>query len=43
MMEDFWIAECQDLRKGRGMGWAIPLASMVLQETLYSPGSTDMN
>jgi hypothetical protein len=26
-MEDFWVAECPDLRKGRGMGWAIPLAS----------------
>ena len=31
MMKDFWIAECPDLRKGRGMGWAIPLALMVLQ------------
>src|SRR2546421_9017414 len=31
------MAACPDLRKGRGMGWAMPFSSTVRERNVYSP------
>ncbi len=38
VMEVLWMALALDLRKGRGMGWAFPLSSMLRQYSLYFAG-----
>lgn len=34
------MAQCPDLRNGRGIGWACPFSSIVRQRNVYSPGES---